>query len=184
VLWKLRVKTGLRSEEAYGLHVGDIDLSANKIRIERAVSLSRMKDTKTHERQYIDLSDGLVSLLTEYVDFVKAEALAGNLSEPCWLFPGREGGLVTEADERWHRDLFKQVVSAAQLPGFVPYNLRHTFASLLLSGNVPLLYVSKQLGHAKATTTLDHYAKWLPTGEQRFVNLLDTQLEKLGTKLT
>jgi integrase len=123
VLWELRVKTGLRSEEAYGLHVGDIDLSANKIRIERVVSLGRMRDTKTHERQYIDLGDGLVSLLTEYVDFVKAEALAGNLSEPCWLFPGREGGLVTEADERWHRDLFKQVVSAAQLPGFVPYNL-------------------------------------------------------------
>ena len=184
MLWELRVKTGLRPEEAYGLHVGDIDLSANKIRIERAVSPGRMKDTKTHERRYSDLSDGLVSLLTEYVDFVKAEALAGNLSEPCWLFLGRESGLVTEADERWHRDLCKQGVSAAKLPGFVPYDLRHTFASLLLSGNVPLLYVSKQVGHAKATTTLDHDAKWLPSGEQRFVNLLDTQLEKLGTKLT
>ncbi|MGH7181630.1 MAG: hypothetical protein ACREJN_06615 [Nitrospiraceae bacterium] len=48
---------------------------------------------------------------------------------------------MTEADERWHRDLFKQVVSAAKLPGFVPYDLRHTFASLLLSSNVPLLCV-------------------------------------------
>ena len=47
--------------------------------------------------------------------------------------------------------------------------------------NVPFLYVSKQLGHAKPTTTLDHYAKWLPSGEQRFVNVLDTQLEKVGT---
>jgi integrase len=36
----------------------------------------------------------------------------------------------------------------AHLPAFVPYDLRHTFASLLLSCNVPLLYVSKQLGHA------------------------------------
>ena len=61
-------------------------------------------------------------------------------------------------------------------------DLRHPFASLLLSCNVPLLYVSKQLGHAKPTTTLDHYAKWLPSGEQRFVNVLDTQLEKVGTK--
>ena len=61
-------------------------------------------------------------------------------------------------------------------------DLRHTFASLLLSANVPLLYVSKQLGHAKLTTTLDHYAKWLPSGEQRFVNVLDTPLEKVGTK--
>lgn len=53
-----------------------------------------------------------------------------------------------------------------------------------LSYNVPLLYVSKQLGHAKPTTTLDHYAKWLPSGEQRFVNVLDTRFEKVGTKLT
>ncbi len=29
--------------------------------------------------------------------------------------------------------------------------------------------------------TLDHYAKWLLGGEQRFVNELDTQLEKVGT---
>jgi len=47
---------------------------------------------------------------------------------------------------------------------------------------VPLLYVSKMLGHNKPTTTLDHYAKWLPTDAQRFVNLLDTPLEKVGTK--
>ena len=58
----------------------------------------------------------------------------------------------------------------------------HTFAWILLSRNVPLLYVSKQMGHAKATTTLDHYAKWLPSGQQRFVNVFDTQLEKVGTK--
>ena len=73
------------------------------------------------------------------------------------------------------------MVPAAHLPAFVPYDLRLTFASLLLSCNVPLLYVSKQLGHAKPTTTLDHYAKWLPSGEQRFVNVLDTRLEKAGT---
>jgi len=33
----------------------------------------------------------------------------------------------------------------------------------------------------QTTTTLDHCAKWLPSGEQRFVNVLDTQLEKVGT---
>jgi integrase len=50
-------------------------------------------------------------------------------------------------------------VAAAKLPAFTPYDLRHSYASILLSHNVPLLYVSKQLGHAKPTTTLDHYAK-------------------------
>jgi len=44
------------------------------------------------------------------------------------------------------------------------------------------LYVSKQLGHAKPTTTLKFYATWLPKDKQRFVNVLDTPFEKLGTK--
>ena len=34
-------QTGLRPEEAYGMHVGDIDLGVKTIRIERAVSLRR-----------------------------------------------------------------------------------------------------------------------------------------------
>ena len=182
MMWELRVKTGLRPEEAYALHTGDVDFGSRTLRVERAVSLGKVKATKTHERRLVDMSDALALTLAGYVDFVRAEAMAKNLPEPFWLFPGRQGGLVTEADERWHRDLFKHVLGAAKLPPFVPYDLRHTFASILLSSNVPLLYVSKQLGHAKATTTLDHYAKWLPTGEQRFVNVLDTQLEKLGTK--
>ena len=182
MMWELRAKTGLRPEEAYALHVGDVDLGSHTLRVERAVSLGKIKSTKTHERRAVDLSDDLARHLAPYLDYVQAEAVANNLPEPHWLFPGRPGGLVTEADERWHRELFKQVLHAAQLPSFVPYDLRHTFASLLLSSNVPLLYVSKMLGHSKPTTTLDHYAKWLPTDAQRFVNLLDTPLEKVGTK--
>jgi len=181
MMWSLRASTGLRPEEAYGLHVGDVDLGLKVLRVERAVSLGRLKDTKTRERRIVDLCDGLLPRLANYLEWVKTEAIAAGLSEPYWLFPGRDGGLVTEADERWHRDLFKHVVADAKLPGFVPYDLRHTYASLLLSSNVPLLYVSKQLGHAKPTTTLDHYAKWLPSGEQRFVNVLEAQLEKVGT---
>jgi integrase len=182
IMWELRIKTGIRPEEAYGLHIGDVDLGSKTLRVERAVSLCQIKNTKTNTRRLVDLSDGLVIELAEYMDFVRAEAVAGNRPEPYWLFLGRDGGLATEADERWHRALFRQVLNAAKLPAFVPYDLRHTFASILLSSNVPLLYVSKQLGHSKATTTLDHYAKWLPSGEQRFVNVLDTQLEKVGTK--
>ncbi|WP_447979040.1 tyrosine-type recombinase/integrase [Candidatus Nitrospira bockiana] len=182
VMWDLRVKTGLRPEEAYALHVGDVDQRTKTLRVERAVSFGRIKPTKTHERRIVDLTDELADLLGDYVDFVKAEALAGNVPEPYWLFPGREGGLVTEADERWHRDLFKQILSAAKLPDFTPYDLRHTFASLLLSNYAPLLYVSKQMGHAKPTTTLTNYAKWVPSGEQRFVNLLDQLSKKVGTK--
>jgi len=49
-------------------------------------------------------------------------------------------------------------------PGFrtTGYDLRHTYASLLLADGAPLTYVSAQLGHANSTTTLRHYARWMP----------------------
>ena len=184
-MWELRAKTGLRPEEAYGLHVGDIDLHRGTIRIERAVSLGKIKGTKTEEKREVELSDGLAASLAEYLGLVTAEAIAAGWPEPHWLFPSRSGGLVGEADERWHRDLFKQTLHAAKLPSFVPYDLRHTTASILLSNPdkpAPLLYVSRLLGHKKPTTTLAHYAKWIPSGEQRFVNVMDSIPKKLGTK--
>jgi integrase len=45
-------------------------------------------------------------------------------------------------------------------PAFRLYDLRHTYASLLLAGRTPITYVSAQLGHANPTTTLRYYAKW------------------------
>jgi len=52
--------------------------------------------------------------------WVKAEAMAAGLHEPYWLFPGRASGVVTEAEEHWHRRLFKQVVNRGQAAGLRP----------------------------------------------------------------
>jgi len=62
----------------------------------------------------------------------------------------------------------------ADLSGHVAYDLRHTYASILLGRSVSLLYVSKQLGHAKATTTLMHYAHHMPAASDKsYVDALD-----------
>jgi integrase-like protein len=58
----------------------------------------------------------------------------------------------------------------AELNGFRLYDLRHTFASLLLAQGVPITYVAAQLGHSKPTTTLQWYAHWIPSGHERFVD--------------
>ena len=47
------------------------------------------------------------------------------------------------------------------------YDLRHTFATLLLAGSAdsppaPITYVAAQMGHATPATTLRFYARWIP----------------------
>jgi integrase len=53
------------------------------------------------------------------------------------------------------------------------YDLRHTYASLLSAAGAPITYVSAQLGHANPSTTLRHYAKWIPSQGRRWVEVLD-----------
>ena len=43
--------------------------------------------------------------------------------------------------------------------------LRHTHASILLASGLPVLTVSKRLGHSKASMTLDVYGHLMPRAD-------------------
>jgi integrase len=171
--------TGLRPSEALALQRGDVDLLHTQLRIERALDLDGSpKATKTDERRDVDLSDALTTALREYVTWLDAEALAHG-QPALWLFPGETGPIPMGQ----LRQVFVRVLRRAALPHFALYDLRHTYASLLLSANVPLLYVSDQLGHGDATTTLKFYADWMPRADDpRYVNLLDQSRHHLAPK--
>jgi integrase len=66
--------------------------------------------------------------------------------------------------------LFREVRQAAGLPHFVLYDLRHTYATHLLTERADLLYVSGQLGHEKPTTTLLYYAHVMPRGNKEHLD--------------
>lgn len=170
MLLHIYLKTGMRPGEGRALQFGDIDFQGRRVRVERSATLdSHIKNTKTGEMRWIDLSDGVLGKLKDYVTWLKAESIArGEESE--WLFPSKTGSLL---DESHVIRAFHRVLDAAGLPRFRVYDLRHTFASLLLSSNVPLLYVSHQLGHTKPTITLKYYARWIPSGQVHRVNVLD-----------
>lgn len=52
------------------------------------------------------------------------------------------------------------------------HDLRHTYASLMLSQGISYLYVSKQMGHSKPTTTLDVYGHFIPDINDHSVDLI------------
>jgi len=76
-------------------------------------------------------------------------------------------------DESLVRHSFRRALKRAGVRAFSTYDLRHTFASLLLCFGAQLLYVSRQLGHKNATTTLKWYARWIPGTGERWVDRLD-----------
>jgi integrase len=57
---------------------------------------------------------------------------------------------------------WKRVLLAAGVRYRSPEQLRHTWASTMLSRNAPLLYVQQQGGWRSASVLLRVYARWMP----------------------
>ena len=164
-LYALLAKTGLRPGEALALQPGDLDFASRTLRVERALAHGRLKDTKTHSARSVDLAPGLVSTLRRHVAALSTEALRRGWGEPEWLFPNEAGHPF---DEGKVAKVFQRALKKAEVPRFRLYDLRHTYASLLLVEGAPLTYVSAQLGHTNLATTLRWYARWIPASGRRW----------------
>jgi integrase len=58
---------------------------------------------------------------------------------------------------------FKPLLQCAELPDIRWHDLRHTYATLLLSRGTHPPYVQKSLGHTSVQLTLDRYSHWMPS---------------------
>ena len=78
-------------------------------------------------------------------------------SETSLIFPSATGTPWTlAAYQSWRRRAFERAIEAAGLENGRPYDLRHSFASLLLHEGRSVIYVARQLGH-DARLTLSTY---------------------------
>lgn len=77
-----------------------------------------------------------------------------------WLFPGNAEGKPVQDLRRFWRGIKK----TAALPDVRVHDLRHSFASFLVSGGASLEMIGKLLGHTQVKTT------------QRYAHLLDSPL--------
>jgi integrase len=71
---------------------------------------------------------------------------------------------------------FAEFVRMAGVPEIGVHDLRHTHATFLLLDGVPLTVVSKRLGHARVSITLDCYSHILPGYQHRAVESIQSSL--------
>ena len=140
---------GLRPGEALGLKWGDV--REGTLLVQRALSLGVEADTKTRQHRTVRL------LVPLRLDLAEWRLAAGRPADDAWVFPGRDGQPWTEAAwQSWRRRAFARSLAAAGIDKARPYDLRHSFASLLLHEGRNVIYVARQLGH-DARLTLTRY---------------------------
>jgi integrase len=140
---------GLRPGEALALRWEDI--RERTMLIQRAISLGTEADTKTRQHRTVRLLSPLDSDLRSWC------IAAGDPGDHELVFPGRDGHPWTQAAyQSWRRRAFARAARAAGLAHVRPYDLRHSFASLLLHEGRSVIYVARQLGH-DARLTLTRY---------------------------
>lgn len=176
--------SGLRRGEVAGLRWDDIDFEQNiiSIRKQRSGNGTTRTDVKTYTSiRSIRISKSLVEILKRHREIQEnnRQKLGEAYKETGFVCCRVDGKLPNVSHfSRCFRTATKE-------HGFEPiryHDLRHSFTTNMIHLGVPINTVSKMLGHASVTITLDTYAHVLEEMQEEAVSKLDADLSKYMTE--
>lgn len=143
--------SGLGPGELLGLEPRHVDWRANTIAVEQ----HRDGPVKTDARpRTVRVSDQVMEALATLRDATSTR----------YLFEGGYDAL---------KDAIEKACERAEVPYLGPHACRHTHASNALAKGCSLPDLSKRLGHADLTTTLNQYSWALASTDERAIHALD-----------
>jgi len=161
----------LRRGEVAGLRWIDVDLAERRLNIRRNIIQERLTtDTpmrkveqgpKNNRDRRVAISEHFAQRLG---DWYAQSVVEKGADASSYVWPGRDGGPMN--DGSLHQAVERACTRAGLLneegkPIVTPHGLRHTAASIMLAAGVPLIVVSRQLGHANPHVTATIYAHLL-----------------------
>jgi integrase len=187
-LFHLAVISGMRQMELLGLQWNDLDWIKQTLKIERqllkpdgdGVKFSAPKTR--YGKRSIALGTKMIEILRKHYEHQQADQL-----KACEAW--KEYGLIfttingTPIHPRNLLRDYKKLLHDAGLPPFRFHDLRHTAASILLAQGIPVITVSRRLGHARASITLDIYGHLIPTIQDEVAELIDDLVMPMAVQL-
>lgn len=159
-LIELALNTGARKNELLQLRFGCVDLQRRILTIEAHT-------TKTGKQRYLPINQAAAGVLYRRKLFRDSHCPA------CpWVFCNRLGKRI-----RYPDNTFRIVVERAGIENFCFHDLRHTFASWLVTEGVELIKVRDLLGHSSIRMT-ERYAHLAPFRLHEAVAVLDGMYEQ------
>ena len=181
LLWQtlihLMMITGCRRGEILGLKWKAIDFNSAQIKIENNLLYSPTKGIyestpKTGETRLVKVPPETIAILKEYRLHYKKQRL---LNGDRWQFESKwQGSDFVFVNDKgiplnpcsvttWLSRFSKR----HNLPHVNAHAFRHSYASVLISQGVDIVTVSRQLGHAKTSTTVDFYGQLMEQSSER-----------------
>jgi integrase len=182
----LALATGARRNELLALTWGDLDLDKAQLTIARALEQLKADDIRikspktTFSKRTISLPSHTVTELRRHwreTQECRLKLGLGRASDDAPVFAKHDGkhmspDAVTQA---WIRQM-----DALGMPHVTLHSLRHTHASMLIKGGVDVITVSRRLGHASPTITLNVYGHLVTGGDDRAVEIVSAAFGKIG----
>lgn len=159
--------TGLRPCEQIELKWSDVN--TNSFTVRRALVRGKVKNTKTHKVREVLLNQRAMDALS------RQKQLTYGISDFIFNNPQTENQWTNEKYQ--NIDYWHPTIDRLNLRYRVPYQTRHTYASIQLTKGVNPMWVSKQMGHVTMKMLLEVYSKWIDLSDKQ------KELEKVNQLL-
>ena len=128
------------------------------------------------------LGDLTIKKLEEHKEILKTINLfSGNRwQENNLIFPSTVGTPINQSNMN---KSFMKLLKQSGLPIIRFHDLRHTAASPMLNFGIPLIIISRRLGHARPSITLDIYGHLIPSKQEEAAELMDSWLTPIEVQL-
>jgi integrase len=158
----IMVYTGMRPGEIISLTWNDIDFEKKRIAVDKTTVNGKVGDVKTESSvRYVDiipvLQDELKNLYKETGN--NKYLLLSSFNKPFYSHD-----IIAKR--------FKELLMDINIKERKLYNLRHTFASMMISQGQNILWVSRMLGHKDISITLKVYTKFIKENDDERLNNL------------
>ena len=142
----LSVYTGARRGELCALTWDDIDIENNIVSINKTLTEHRTLEKPKTQRgiRFVNIPPDVMQKIAQFKDDkcnIVFHTKNGTYENPSNIARG-----------------FRNVLAFGELPHIRLHELRHTYATIAIQANVPITDISRVLGHAKTSTTLDFYS--------------------------
>jgi integrase len=178
--------SGARRGEMLALRWQDIDLGTGKVRIERSLEQTkagglRFKTTKTKRgRRTISIAPSVIIVLRAHRKAQQERWLAlggGRLPDDALVFTTWNGEPRTPnaLSKDW-----SETMAAFGLK-ITLHALRHTHASMLIASGMDVVTLSRRLGHASPSVTLNVYGHLFANTDDRAAEITEAAFSRLWT---